>query len=280
MRSVLKEAVPFIDQRLYQATLTINGCQCKVKSAHRDRQGRAHGRERDQATLVPRPLPDALDLPRDVHRRRRRLGVRLRARVHRPLDGGHDQHPHRHRPHRDDVSAARQGALRGARRRLPRLQDPRPLAGAELAHRAVRDVLPRDHLPAQLPRVHGRAHHDGPRALHRHGDRLEPAGQGRHRVRRRPRRLQQRLPGALLQRLRLGLRHQAAAALRPRGRGRRHHHRADRQERLHLPRHPVHRRHAHPLRRRSRRRAASGTSRSSSRASARSRSSPCCSRSS
>ena len=203
-----------------------------------------------------------------------------RARVHRPLDGRHHQHPHRHRPHRDDVSAAGQGALRGARRRLPRLQDPRPLAGAELDHRPVRDVLPGDHLPAQLPRVHGRPHHDGPRALHRHGDRLEPAGQGRHRVRRRPRRLQQRLPGALLQRLRLDLRHQAAAALRPRGRGRRHHHRADRQERLHLPRHPVPRRHAHPLRRRSRPRAATGTSRSSSRASARSRSSRCCSPSS
>ena len=55
---------------------------------------------------------------------------------------------------------------------------------------------------------------------------------------------------------------------------------ADRQERLHLPRHPVPGRHAHALRRRSRPRAASGTSRSSSRASARSRSSPCCSRSS
>ena len=36
-------------------------------------------------------------------------------------------------------------------------QDPRPLAGAELAHRAVRDVLPGDHLPARLPGVHGRA---------------------------------------------------------------------------------------------------------------------------
>ena len=55
---------------------------------------------------------------------------------------------------------------------------------------------------------------------------------------------------------------------------------ADRQERLHLPRHPLPGRHAHALRRRSRSRAASGTSRSSSRASARSRSSPCCSRSS
>ena len=144
------------------------------------------------------------------------------------LDRRHHQHPHRHRPHRDDVSAAGQGALRGARRRVPRLQDPRPLARPELADRPVRDVLPRDHLPARLPRVHGRAHHDRPRALHRHGDRLEPARQGRHRVRRRPRGLQQRLPGALLQRVRLGVRDQAAAAVRPRGRSRRHHHRADR----------------------------------------------------
>ena len=49
---------------------------------------------------------------------------------------GHDQHPHRHRPDRDDVSAAGQGALRGARRRLSRLQDPRSVARAELGDRA------------------------------------------------------------------------------------------------------------------------------------------------
>ena len=97
------------------------------------------------------------------------------------------------------------------------------------------------------PAVHGRPHHDRPGALHRHGHRLERAGQGRHRVRRRPGGLQQRLPGALLQRLRLGLRHRAAAALRPARRRGRRHHRADRQERLHLPRHPVPRRHAHAL---------------------------------
>ena len=55
------------------------------------------------------------------------------------------------------------------------------------------------------------------------------------------------LPGAVLQRLRLGLRHQAAAAVRARGQRGRHLHRPDRPQRLHLPRHPVHRRHGHAL---------------------------------
>jgi ACR3 family arsenite efflux pump ArsB len=45
-----------------------------------------------------------------------------------------------------------------------------------------------------------------------HGHRLERAGQGEHRVRRRPRSLQQHLPGSLLQRVRLVLHHHPAAA--------------------------------------------------------------------
>ena len=55
---------------------------------------------------------------------------------------------------------------------------------------------------------------------------------------------------------------------------------ADRPERVHLPGDPVHRWLPHALRPDPRGRAATGTSRSSSRGSARSRSSPCCSRSS
>ena len=239
-----------------------------------------NGRKHHQATLVPRPLPHRLDLPRNGHRRVAGLGVHGRARVHQQVQRRHHQHPHRHRPHRDDVSAAGQGEVRGARRRLSRLQDPRAVAGAELGHRAAPHVLPGDHLSAQLPRVHGRPHHDRLGALHRHGHRLEPARQGRHRVRRRPRGLQQRLPGGLLQPLRLDLRHQAAAAVRPRGQRRQREHRADRPERGHLPRHPLRRRHADAATSGSSTRAASGTSRSSSRASARSRSSLCCSPSS
>ena len=52
----------------------------------------------------------------------------------------------------------------------------------------------------------------------------------------------------------------AADLVRPEGRGRQHHHRRDRQERLHLPRHPVPRRHHHPLRAHQARRARTGTS--------------------
>ena len=69
-------------------------------------------------------------------------------------------------------------------------------------------------LPARQAGVHGRADHDRPGALHRHGHRLERTGQGRHRVRRRAGGLQQHLPGALLQRLCLVLHHRAAAAVR------------------------------------------------------------------
>ena len=105
-----------------------------------------------------------------------------------------------------------QGAVRGAGRRVPRLEGARPVARPELGHRPGPDVRPGHPLPARLPRVHGRPDHDRPGPLHRHGHRLERAGQGRHRVRRRPGGLQQRLPGALLQRLRLGLHHRAAAA--------------------------------------------------------------------
>ena len=61
-------------------------------------------------------------------------------------------------------------------------------------------------LPARQARVHGRPHPHRPRALHRDGHRLERPRQGRHRVLRRPRRLQLDLPGALLLGLRLLLR--------------------------------------------------------------------------
>ena len=75
-------------------------------------------------------------------------------------------------------------------------------------------------LPARQARVHARAHPHRPRALHRDGHRVERPREGRHRVLRRPRRLQLDLPGALLLGLRLLLRDAAAGVARPRGRRR------------------------------------------------------------
>ncbi len=71
--------------------------------------------------------------------------------------------------------------------------------------------------------------------------------QGRHRVLRRPGRLQLDLPGALLLGLRLRLHHRPADLVRPERRRRPRHHRRDREERLHLPRHPLPRRRRHAL---------------------------------
>ena len=93
------------------------------------------------------------------------------------------------------------------------------------------DVRAGDHLPARLPGVHGRPDHDRPGALHRHGDRVERAGQGRHRICRRAGGLQQHLPGAVLQRLCLRLYHRAAHLVWAAGRGGSDHHRRDRQNR-------------------------------------------------
>ena len=90
-------------------------------------------------------------------------------------------------------------------------------------------------LPDQ-PGLHARPHHHRARALHRDGDRLERPREGRHRVLRRPRRVQLDLPGAVLLGLRLPVRDGAAALARPARRGRRHLDGRDREERRHLPR--------------------------------------------
>ena len=179
--------------------------------------------------------------------------------------------PDRRRPDPDDVPAVRQGALRGAARRLPRQED----SGLSLVQNwivgpVLMFVLAVD-LPARQAGIHGRPDHDRPGALHRHGDRLERTGQGLHRVRRRAGGLQLDLPGAVLQRLCLVLHHRAAAAVRADGLGGRHLHRPDRRERLHLPGHPLHRRRADARDHAALRHARSGTTRASSRRSARSR---------
>ena len=89
-------------------------------------------------------------------------------------------------------------------------KDSRPLAVAELGDRSAADVCAGHHFPARLPGVHGWPHHDWPGALHRHGDRVERTGQGRHRICRRPGGLQFCLPGAVLFGIRLGVYHQTA----------------------------------------------------------------------
>ncbi len=66
-----------------------------------------------------------------------------------------------------------------------------------------------DHFPARQAGIHGRSHHDRSGALHCDGHRLERTRQGFHGVRRGPRRLQLDLPGAVLQRVCLGIHHRA-----------------------------------------------------------------------
>jgi ACR3 family arsenite transporter len=76
----------------------------------------------------------------------------------RPHERGHHVDPHRGRPDPDDVPAAGEGPLRGARQGLPRQAGARALAGAELGHRAAVDVRARGALLARQARVHARPH--------------------------------------------------------------------------------------------------------------------------
>ena len=64
---------------------------------------------------------------------------------------------------------------------------------------------------------------------------------GRQRVRGRPGGVQQRVPGAVLQSLCLGVHHRAAGLVRRERFDRENHHRRDRPERVHLPGDSVHR---------------------------------------
>ena len=127
----------------------------------------ADDRVRRAQTQLPRPLPHAVDLPRNGRRRGAGALVPAHPGAHRPVHGGHDQHPDRHRPHRHDVSGARQGPLRGAARRDARQARARARDADELDRRAHRHVPAGRHLHARLPRVHGRADRHRHRAVHR-----------------------------------------------------------------------------------------------------------------
>ena len=129
--------------------------------------------------------------------------------------GRHDLDSHRRGAHPHDVPAAREGPVRGAPRSLPQHEGARPLARSELGRRAAPDVRPGPRVPLGQARVRDWPHHDWARPLHRDGDCLERARQGRLRVCGGAGRLQLGLPGALLFGLCVAL-HQGAPAARRR----------------------------------------------------------------
>ena len=99
-------------------------------------------------------------------------------------------------------------------RGVPQLEAAGPVPRAELGHRPRADVPSGDHVPPRLPGVHGGPDHDRAGPVHCDGDRLERTGQGGQRVRRRAGGVQQRLSGAVLQRLRMALHHGASPGVR------------------------------------------------------------------
>ncbi len=124
-------------------------------------------------------------------------------------------------PH--DVPAAREGALRVARRRLPQRAGAGAVAGAELGRRPPGDVRAGHAAAQRHARLRPGAHPRRPRALHRDGAGVERPGEGRQGPGRGARRPQRAVPGAVLRLLRVGLPDGAPAAgrhaQRRRGRG-------------------------------------------------------------
>ena len=142
-------------------------------------------------------------------------------------------------------------------------------------HVHARLAVPRR--PARLPH---RRDHRRPRPLHRDGPDLERHRQGRPRPHRAAGRLQRALPGRRLLAARLLLPDRPAGLARPRHAGLRGRDLGGREDRPDLPRHPARRRLPHPPHRPEAERPRLVRARSSSRGSARSRSTACCSRSS
>ena len=227
-----------------------------------------------RSARLPRPLPDALDLPGDgAGRPAGQRRSRHRAEHHAPV-GRHDLDPDRPRADPDDVPAAGEGPLRGVAAGLPQHEDSRHLAPAQLGDRSPPDVRARPGVPGRQARVRHRADPDRARTLHRDGHRLERPGTGRHRVCGGAGRLQLAVPGVLLLGLRLRLREDRSALDRSRLRSGgpvQDHDRRHRPERLHLPGHPLPCRDDHPVRPAAGQGDGTGTSRPSSRRSARSR---------
>ena len=115
----------------------------------------------------------------------------------------------------------------------------RAFAGAELGRRPDPHVRARRRLSARIPRIHGRADHDRSGPVYRHGDRVERACQGRHRVCRRAGGVQLLVSGVLVFRVCMAVHHGSARQTRSARRSRKRVDWRDRQERLHLPGHSV-----------------------------------------
>jgi hypothetical protein len=82
----------------------------------------------ERTTIVPKRIPDALDLSSDAHRASDRVLCPGRPRRAQPIIRRNDFNSHRHRAHRDDVSTAGQGSLRGVGGGLSGYQGLRPSA--------------------------------------------------------------------------------------------------------------------------------------------------------
>ena len=226
---------------------------------------------KDKPSQFSRSLSHRLDFRRHGVRRCARMAGADGGAVSQSLQHRHNLDSDRGRADRDDVSALHQGALRRAARGLSQQESAWAVAGAELGGRSHPYVRAGRGVPARLSGVHGRADHDWAGALHRHGHRVERAGEGRHRIRGRTGGLQFALSGLLLLALRLDLHHRSSRASRAEGLGGQRLHRRDCQERLHLSRHPFPRGLPDAHRCWSGRRDGSGTTTTSCPASARSR---------
>ncbi len=200
------------------------------------------GNGEKESVVFSGSLSDGMDLRRHGVRRGSGLACSRSRAVPEPLQRRHDFNPNRSGTDPDDVPAVHAGPLRRTPRGVPQQARAGPVAGAELAHRAGPDVRAGSGVPARLPGIYGRAHHDRTRTVHRHGHRVERTGEGRHTIRSWAGGVQLSVPGLLLLGLLLGVHHGSAGLVRSaRSRGQ-HLHRRDRKKRLHLSGYPFYRR--------------------------------------
>src|SRR5579875_1881959 len=133
--------------------------------------------------------------------------------VARPVSDGHSQSAYCCGPYSHDLSAPGQGEHRGATYRLSQPKNTGAFPHAELGYRASVDVPAGPPFSAWLSRLFGRpgAYRFG--AVYRDGAGLERASRREYGVRGGASCFQQRVPGAVLQPLRLAFSNPAAADL-------------------------------------------------------------------